>query len=148
MFCKNCGEQLNENQVVCLKCGVERGKGKGFCENCGTALPENAEVCLSCGTKNVRKKNVSKSNSSETVTGVISILLGVIGIFLNFLLYTDFSLIIGIVGIILSTVWRREESIKKQCTVGLVLSIIAMSVAMLAIILTKYFDMFKIWDLF
>ena len=62
MFCKNCGEQLNENQVVCLKCGVERGKGKGFCENCGTALPENAEVCLSCGTKNVRKKNFEGVN--------------------------------------------------------------------------------------
>ena len=35
-------------------------------------------------------------------------------------------LILGIVGIILSTVWRHEESVKKQCTVGLVLSIIAL----------------------
>ena len=148
MFCKNCGEPLGENQVVCLKCGVERGNGKGFCENCGTAIPENAEFCLSCGAKKSRKKSTNKNSSSKTVNGVISILLGVIGIFLNLLLYTDFALILGIVGIILSTVWRLEESVKKHCTVGLVLSIIAMSIAMLVIILTKYFDMFKIWDLF
>lgn len=49
MYCTNCGEKMNDNQAICLKCGVETGKGKGFCANCGSALNENQAVCLSCG---------------------------------------------------------------------------------------------------
>ena len=26
MFCKNCGNALNDNQAVCLKCGVKVGE--------------------------------------------------------------------------------------------------------------------------
>ena len=29
MYCKNCGEAMNDYQVVCLKCGVEKGKALG-----------------------------------------------------------------------------------------------------------------------
>lgn len=30
MYCRNCGEQLNDNQAICLKCGVAVGTGKAF----------------------------------------------------------------------------------------------------------------------
>ena len=26
MYCKNCGEEMNDNQAICLKCGVNVGK--------------------------------------------------------------------------------------------------------------------------
>lgn len=63
MFCRNCGEPLNENQAVCLKCGVSVGDGKAFCANCGAAVNEHAAVCLSCGCKIEDKKSASGSNS-------------------------------------------------------------------------------------
>ncbi len=49
MFCKNCGKEMNDNQAICLGCGVKTGDGNKFCWNCGNAVAENAEVCLSCG---------------------------------------------------------------------------------------------------
>ena len=60
MFCRNCGEQMNENQAVCLKCGVEKGKGKGYCPNCGKQVAEEAVICVGCGIslkKEEKKKN-------------------------------------------------------------------------------------------
>ena len=49
MFCKNCGEELNPGQGVCLKCGVAVGMGNAHCEYCGMKVSENASVCLHCG---------------------------------------------------------------------------------------------------
>ncbi len=49
---------MNDNQVICLKCGVVSGDGKAFCANCGAQVNENADVCLSCGCKiKPEKKN-------------------------------------------------------------------------------------------
>ncbi len=49
MYCRNCGEQMNENQAICLKCGVKKGDGNSFCKNCGKAVDQNASVCVACG---------------------------------------------------------------------------------------------------
>ena len=49
MFCKNCGEAMNDNQAICLKCGVKTGEGNAYCANCGEAVDANASVCLKCG---------------------------------------------------------------------------------------------------
>ena len=49
MYCKNCGEQLNDEQSVCLKCGVPSGKGNSYCPNCGTQVSELAVMCVNCG---------------------------------------------------------------------------------------------------
>ena len=57
MYCKNCGELMNENQDVCLKCGVAAGMGKAFCPNCGNAVSEEAVVCVKCGISLKTKSN-------------------------------------------------------------------------------------------
>lgn len=49
MFCKNCGEAMNDNQAICLKCGVKTGNGNAYCANCGQAIAPNADVCMNCG---------------------------------------------------------------------------------------------------
>ena len=49
MFCRNCGEAMNPNQAICLKCGVNAGVGNSFCANCGQPVNPNATVCLNCG---------------------------------------------------------------------------------------------------
>lgn len=146
MHCKNCGEPLNDNQVVCLKCGVERDKGNKFCEQCGTALPEKAEICLNCGNSTKQKKPVASNtplkSPTTVVLGVASILLGVFAIFFNSILEHELSIFIGIGGIVVSTLSRQYEFCKRQGTAGLILSIIGLSAGMLTSILTKYFDIF------
>lgn len=49
MFCRNCGEAMNDNQAICLKCGVKTGEGNAYCANCGNPVSADAAVCLNCG---------------------------------------------------------------------------------------------------
>lgn len=37
---------MNDNQAICLKCGVEVGKGNSFCNNCGKPVAPEAAVCF------------------------------------------------------------------------------------------------------
>ncbi|UKI22643.1 MAG: zinc-ribbon domain-containing protein [Anaerotruncus sp.] len=40
---------MNDNQAICLNCGVNAGCGNKFCANCGEPVNENAAVCTHCG---------------------------------------------------------------------------------------------------
>lgn len=81
MFCRNCGEQLVENQAVCLKCGVAVGNGKSYCKYCGAAVNENAAICLSCGCKIEEHNSVENLNGKDKMTmALICFFLGAIGI--------------------------------------------------------------------
>lgn len=96
MYCKNCGEQMNDNQAICLKCGVKTGQGNLYCANCGKEVAPNSEVCLSCG---VAIKNSSDYGNYDKITiALICFFLGGIGIH-NFMLGETKK---GIVKIVLS----------------------------------------------
>lgn len=96
MYCKNCGEQMNDNQAICLKCGVKTGQGNLYCANCGKEVAPNSEVCLSCG---VAIKNSSDYGNYDKITiALICFFLGAIGIH-NFMLGETKK---GIVKIVLS----------------------------------------------
>lgn len=90
MYCKNCGEPMNENQAVCLKCGVEAGTGKSFCPNCGNAVVEEAVICVKCGislktdnNKTGKKANIEGIKARSIVTSIILSLVtcGIYGIY-------------------------------------------------------------------
>lgn len=78
MYCKNCGEEMNANQAICLKCGVSKNDGSSFCENCGKSVNSGAAVCLSCGTSLTSKKTsasggkLTKSKENKLICGVHS----------------------------------------------------------------------------
>ncbi len=81
MFCKNCGTQMNDNQAICVNCGVKAGNGDRFCANCGKDLTPGADVCLNCG---VAVKSASAAGNlagqDKTVMILICLFLGGIGI--------------------------------------------------------------------
>ena len=81
MFCKNCGEAMNDNQAICLKCGVKVGEGNAFCYNCGNAVAPDAEVCLSCGVATKKKGAAGDLGGHDKITmALIAIFLGGLGI--------------------------------------------------------------------
>ncbi len=81
MFCRNCGEEMNDNQAICLKCGVNTGTGNKFCSNCGKPIAADAAVCLSCGVA-VKNTNGGKDlgGQDKMVMALICFFLGGIGI--------------------------------------------------------------------
>ncbi len=99
MYCKNCGQVMNDNQAICLNCGVKTGAGTGFCANCGNALPEGAEVCLNCGVAVKGAGNGEYLNGKDKITmALICFFLGGLGIH-NFMMGENKK---GVVKIVLS----------------------------------------------
>ena len=97
MFCRNCGEQMNDNQAICLKCGVKTGEGNAYCANCGKEVAPQAEVCLNCGVA-IKKASAGYGNYDKIVIALICFFLGGLGIH-NFMLGETKK---GIVKIVLS----------------------------------------------
>lgn len=91
MFCKTCGEAMNDNQTVCLKCGVEKGTGNKFCHNCGNAIQEGAEVCLNCGVS-VKPAEPAKVVNSSYLNGQDKITIALICFFFGYLGIHNFML--------------------------------------------------------
>ena len=81
MFCRNCGEAMNDNQAICLKCGVKTGTGNAFCANCGKPVDPNADVCLSCGVAIKNAVNGDYLNGKDKIViALVCFFLGGIGI--------------------------------------------------------------------
>ena len=83
MFCRNCGEFMNDNQAICLKCGVATGKGDSFCANCGKPVAANAAVCLSCGVAIKQSEEHPKgylNGKDKTTILLVCFFLGAFGI--------------------------------------------------------------------
>jgi Double zinc ribbon len=49
MYCRNCGNEINEKAVACIKCGYSPKKEKKFCFSCGVATDPNQVICTQCG---------------------------------------------------------------------------------------------------
>ncbi len=99
MFCRNCGEAMNDNQAICLKCGVKTGTGNAFCANCGKPVDPNADVCLSCGVAIKNAVNGDYLNGKDKIViALVCFFLGGLGIH-NFMLGETKK---GIVKIVLS----------------------------------------------
>ena len=88
---------MNDNQAICLKCGVKAGEGSLFCANCGKNVAPNAEVCLNCGVA-IKKAAAGYGNYDKITIALICFFLGGLGIH-NFMLGETKK---GIVRIVLS----------------------------------------------
>ena len=71
MYCKICGSEMNENQVVCLKCGCAKGAGTQYCANCGSELTPNAFACMNCGVAaDFGAQNAKKTSGNTGIPGL------------------------------------------------------------------------------
>ena len=84
MYCKNCGNPMNDNQAICLNCGVQTGVGNTYCANCGNPVDPNAAVCLNCGVA-IKKSGVAGNGQylngqNKTTIALVCFFLGGLGI--------------------------------------------------------------------
>ena len=104
MYCRNCGAEMNDNQAICLKCGVEKDTGNSYCYNCGKEVAEKAVVCLNCGvsleSKNTTKNGKYLNGKDKTTIAIVCFLLGYLGVH-NFVMGEVKKGIVKIVGVLL-----------------------------------------------
>jgi len=86
-YCRNCGSEVAEQAVMCLKCGVPPKNGTKFCQNCGKTSNPNAEICVKCGVKLATGSNTKVAKGSgegkdylTTLLLFIPLILGIGGI--------------------------------------------------------------------
>lgn len=100
-----------------------------FCSNCGAELNENQEICLKCGVRVKNTTNTTNANSnakSKMAAGLLGIFLGQWGVHNFYLGYTGKAItqlllslfgyvlvfvIIGIPMVIASSIWGLVEGI-------------------------------------
>ena len=83
MYCRNCGNGLEQGAYVCMKCGVPAGQGREFCPNCGAKTDVNAVFCVSCGVSFVpppqQYNQGYPEQKSKLVAALLAFFLGVYG---------------------------------------------------------------------
>lgn len=124
MYCRNCGNPMQDAAVVCVKCGCQRGMGVNFCPNCGRRVTPGAAVCVSCGMALYAPGYGAPYGApvmgakSKTAAGLLGIFLGAFGAHNFYLGYTTKAVIqlvvtlatLGIGGVAMG-IWGLIEGI-------------------------------------
>lgn len=103
MFCRNCGNAMDNMAAVCVKCGVPAGQGFNFCPNCGNQTAPGSAVCTSCGI--ALAQPITGPQKSKMAAGLLGIFLGCWGVHNFYLGYTAkavIQLVCSILGLVLS----------------------------------------------
>ncbi len=100
MYCRNCGEQINPNASVCVKCGFAKNTGNLYCPNCGEQTNPGAAVCVKCGFSLAEPESSELSDKSRIAAGLLGIFLGAFGIHNFYLGRTTRALVQLLVSII------------------------------------------------
>ena len=98
MYCRNCGQPVDDKAIACPQCGVPPSMEKKFCSNCGTPTQPNQILCIKCGVS-LAKRGAGIGGKNRIVAGVLGILLGSLGIHKFYLGYTKQGLIMLLVSI-------------------------------------------------
>ena len=75
MYCRNCGNEMHDEAVVCVKCGVPAGKGTSYCPHCGAEAPRmlsNTSFILKGGGWFASSYGHGTSNAFDKTNGVPS----------------------------------------------------------------------------
>lgn len=117
IYCKNCGNQMDDIAAICVKCGVKKGDGINFCHNCGKPTAVGMQFCTNCGAA-LNNVAPGAEQKSKMVAGILGILLGSIGIH-NFYLGNNsrgvLQIVLTFVTCGLASLWGFIEGIMILC---------------------------------
>ena len=80
MYCKNCGNTINENAAICVQCGCAVGTGSNYCPTCGQPTAPGAAVCTNCGVALTAEAPAAPGAKSKMTAGLLGIFLGAFGV--------------------------------------------------------------------
>lgn len=120
MYCKNCGNPIDENAAVCVNCGCAKGTGLSYCHNCGQPMAPGAAFCTSCGA--APAPAVNPNAKSKIAAGLLGIFLGGFGVHNFYLGYTGKAVAQLLISVLscgflaaVSSIWGLVEGIMILC---------------------------------
>lgn len=116
MFCKNCGNQLDDAVASCPNCGTVRGVGNNFCPNCGAKVATGAAFCATCGMQFAQPAMQPNATvqKSKIAAGLLGLFLGGWGVhnfYLGFTTKAVIQLILTIFTCGIASLWGFIEGI-------------------------------------
>ena len=79
MYCRNCGQDVAEQAVMCVSCGVPPRNGNKFCQNCASETNSVAEICIKCGVR-LTDRTQDVSPKSRLMATLLAFFLGCFGV--------------------------------------------------------------------
>lgn len=86
MYCRTCGNKVNDNAEVCVKCGCKPLIGKAYCQNCGTKTTTQQVMCTKCKAtlkSTVTKSGQNQANKGKRILGKVLTSIGIIWLVLT-----------------------------------------------------------------
>ena len=124
MYCKYCGKEIDEDVNFCPHCGKSQ---QGEPQPVAPSEPNRATVAVA----------EDKPPKVWTVFSIVGKVLGIVCLCASIVPYLNyFSLMFAIVGIVMSCLGRKAktEETDRNCSIGLILSIIAVALSVIMII--------------
>lgn len=143
MFCRNCGQQLDDTATVCTNCGHETGVAAAkaeevfYCKNCGKQINPEKAFCPYCGAEKgaaapqqaaqpapAAPVNVNVVNNAPAVPDAPNMGFAVLGFFFP------------VIGLILWAIWKDQTPLKaKSCGKGALVGVIVSVVSYVFLII-------------
>jgi len=80
MYCRNCGQGVSEQAIMCVACGVPPRNATNFCYNCGAETSPAAEICMKCGVSLATARAQDVSPKSRLTLTLLAFFIGFMGI--------------------------------------------------------------------
>ena len=74
MYCRNCGNEVAPQAVICPECGVNPKNGKNYCQHCGNTTFATDKICVNCGAQ------LAAQGKDWLITLLLNIFVGVFGV--------------------------------------------------------------------
>ena len=70
MYCRTCGNKINDNAEICVKCGCKPLIGKDYCQSCGARTTQKQEACTKCGKRLLSVMTTAQKKKKVENTGL------------------------------------------------------------------------------
>jgi len=101
MYCRNCGNEVHERAIACVKCGLRPNDGTTHCQACGKETQPGAVICVHCGGHLAASTAQKQAGADKKlVAGICGILLGALGVHKFILGYTTAGVVMLIITVV------------------------------------------------
>ena len=101
MYCRNCGEKIDNTNCFCANCGWDPKLGNSFCCKCGARTLPHQVTCLNC-RQNLASQMI-ESDRNMYIAAILAFLLGAFGIHDFYLGYTSRGVIKIVLTVLVAT---------------------------------------------
>ena len=93
MYCRNCGNEVSDQAIMCMACGTPPKAGNKYCYNCKADTDVNAVICIKCGVSLKGENPIAGEGKDWLTTLLLCFFLGGFGIHRFYTKHTGIAIV-------------------------------------------------------